>query len=175
MRIILVYGLLSGAIVIAVIALGLFVALPSHFQSEWFGYLVMVMALALIFVGMKRYRDVERGGVVRFLPAFGLGIGIAAFAGIVYVIGWEAALALSGRDFIAEYGAAAIADARARGAAADELARIAADMAWAADIYRSAPRRMAITFLEIFPVGLIVALVSAALLRNPRLLPARAA
>jgi hypothetical protein len=28
-------------------------------------------------------------------------------------------------------------------------------------------------FLEIFPVGLLVALVSAALLRNPKLLPAR--
>jgi hypothetical protein len=28
--------------------------------------------------------------------------------------------------------------------------------------------------MEIFPVGLIIALISAALLRNPRLLPARA-
>jgi hypothetical protein len=34
--------------------------------------------------------------------------------------------------------------------------------------------RMAITFTEIFPVGLVVALISAALLRNPRFLPARA-
>jgi hypothetical protein len=32
--------------------------------------------------------------------------------------------------------------------------------------------RIPMTFLEIFPVGLLVAVVSAALLRNPRLLPA---
>ena len=35
--------------------------------------------------------------------------------------------------------------------------------------------RMAITFMEIFPVGLLVALVSALVLRNPRVLPAKAA
>ncbi len=29
------------------------------------------------------------------------------------------------------------------------------------------------TFLEIFPVGLIIALLSAALLRNPKVMPAR--
>jgi hypothetical protein len=45
-------------------------------------------------------------------------------------------------------------------------------MAWAIEIYRQPLARMAITFLEIFPVGLIVALVSAAVLRNPRILPA---
>jgi hypothetical protein len=40
------------------------------------------------------------------------------------------------------------------------------------DVYASPVQRMAMTFTEIFPVGLLVALVSAALLRNPRLLPA---
>ncbi len=33
--------------------------------------------------------------------------------------------------------------------------------------------RMPMTFAEIFPVGILVSLVSAALLRNPRFLPAR--
>jgi hypothetical protein len=41
-----------------------------------------------------------------------------------------------------------------------------------ATMYRNPLYRIPITFVEIFPVGLIVALVSAALLRNPRLLPA---
>jgi hypothetical protein len=33
--------------------------------------------------------------------------------------------------------------------------------------------RLPMTFAEIFPVGLLVTLVSAVLLRNPRFLPAR--
>ena len=42
---------------------------------------------------MKRYRDVERGGVIKFLPAFALGLGIAVCAGIAYACVWEAYLA----------------------------------------------------------------------------------
>ena len=34
--------------------------------------------------------------------------------------------------------------------------------------------RMGMTFIEIFPVGVLIALISAALLRNPKVLPARA-
>jgi hypothetical protein len=34
--------------------------------------------------------------------------------------------------------------------------------------------RLPMTFAEIFPVGVLVSLVSAAILRNPRVLPARA-
>jgi hypothetical protein len=33
--------------------------------------------------------------------------------------------------------------------------------------------RIPLTFAEIFPIGLLAALVSAALLRNPKVLPAR--
>ena len=83
MRYALVYGAIAGAIVVAVIVAGLTLDLPNHFHSEWFGYLVMLVALSLIFVGVKRYRDVECGGVIRFGRAFGLGLGIAAVAGVV--------------------------------------------------------------------------------------------
>jgi hypothetical protein len=33
--------------------------------------------------------------------------------------------------------------------------------------------RVPMTFLEIFPVGALIALISAAVLRNPKVLPAR--
>ena len=173
MKYAVVYGGIAGAITIAVLTAGIAFAMPSHATSEWFGYLVMLAALSLIFVGVKRFRDVECGGVVRFGKAFVLGLGIAAVAGLIYVTGWEMYLALSGHDFMAEYTAGIIDRMRAEGASAAELQAKAAQMRELAVSYRNPLFRIPLTFAEIFPVGLLVALVSAALLRNPKLLPAR--
>src|SRR4051812_30854522 len=102
MKYALVYGLLSGFVVSAVIVAGL--AVGGHdsgvFGTLWFGYLVMLIALTFIFVGVKRYRDVERGGVIRFLPAFGMGLAIAACAGLAYACVWEVYLASTGYRFM---------------------------------------------------------------------------
>ena len=64
--------------------------------------------------------------------------------------------------------------AKARGASADELARVTAEANAFAVTYANPLWRMSMTFLEMFPVGLLVSLITAAVLRNPRVLPARA-
>jgi hypothetical protein len=173
MKYALIYGGISGAIVVTIISATIALDLPSHATSMWVGYLVMLAALSLIFVGVKRYRDVECGGVIRFGRAFGLGLGTAAVAALIYVIGWEIYLAVSRGDFIAEYSAGIIEGLRSQGAGRAELDAKAAEMRDLAESYRNPLFRMPLTFVEIFPVGLLVALVSAALLRNPKFLPAR--
>jgi hypothetical protein len=173
MRYALIYGGISGAVVVSIISASIAMDLPSHATSMWVGYLIMLAALSLIFVGVKRYRDVECGGVVRFGRAFGLGLGIAAVAALVYVVGWETYLALSGKDFMAEYSAGIIEGLRSEGATQAALDAKAAEMRDLTESYRNPLFRVPLTFVEIFPVGLLVALVSAGLLRNPKLLPAR--
>jgi len=169
----LTYGLLSGLVIIATMLTGiLLTGQESFFSSEWFGYLVMLVALSFIFVGVKRYRDVERGGIIKFGPAFAMGLAIAACAGLAYIVVWEAYLAMTGYVFMDEY-IAGIARARAaEGVPAAVIAKELADMEWMRVQYVNPLFRIPMTFLEIFPVGLIVALVSALLLRNPKLLPA---
>ena len=173
MKYALIYGLLSGSVIAAVITAALVLG-PEGTHSLWFGYLVMLVALTFIFVGVKRYRDVERGGVIKFLPALGMGLAIAIVAGIAYVCVWEAYLASSGYRFMDEYIAAMIRNSRAEGASAAEIARMTADMESMRVSYANPLFRLPMTFLEVFPVGVLVALVSAALLRNPRLMPAKA-
>lgn len=176
MRYALVYGSLSGLIIILVIMAGLLL-IPdgsSFSHSLWFGYLVMLAGMTFIFVGTKRYRDVERGGVIRFLPAFGLGLAIALVAGIIYVAVWETYLAATGYRFMDEFIAATINRHRAAGDSPAEIARIAAEMEDMRLAYANPLVRIGMTFMEVFPVGFIVALISAALLRNPRLFPANA-
>jgi hypothetical protein len=179
MRYALIYGALAGAVTICLIILTLVLELPDHLHSEWFGYLVMLVALSMIFVGVKRYRDVERGGVIRFVPALGVGLGIAVVAALIYVIGWEIFLATNDSSFIAEYMreylAGMVRDMQAEGATPAAIQAKITETEGMVEAYKNPLFRMPLTFVEIFPVGLLVALVSAAILRNPRVLPARAA
>lgn len=157
MKYALVYGLISGIVLGALFLAIILFAQGTMFASIWFGYLVMLIALTFVFVGMKRYRDIERGGVIKFLPALALGLATALVAAIIYVLVWEAYLAATHYAFIDLYfpaGAGPEVDAM-RASYSQPLNRI-----WQ-------------TFQEIAPAGLVVALVSAGLLRDPRVFPAR--
>lgn len=173
-RIALIYGLIAGAITITVMSAGIHISGgEGGASSQIFGYLVMLVALSLIFVGVKRYRDRDLGGVIKFGPAFLLGLAIAGFAGLAYVIGWEIYVALSGFDFISSYTDGVIEAKREAGVTGAELDKVIADMEALSRKYENPVYRLPLTFMEVFPVGLLVALVSAALLRNPKVLPAR--
>ena len=171
----LIYGGLAGAV------LGLFIAVVGmlHERVAWvatttFGYSVMLVAMSFIFVGVKRYRDVEGGGVIRFWRALGLGLMIALIAGVAYTLMWELYLAMTNYRFFDDYVAKMLRDAHASGKSAADIAKMAAELEPYRAMYANPLFRLPMTFLEIAPVGLLVAVVSAALLRNPRLLPARA-
>ena len=171
------YGSVSGAIIVGVIILG--IVLSTHdvnagiFSSEYFGYLVMIVALSTIFLAIRDYRNKTLGGVIKFLPAFGLGLMIAFIAGIAYVIAWEIYLYATHYSFMDHYVASVLAHARAAGVTGAALDERVAQMEAMRTQYANPLFRLPMTFLEIFPVGLLIALISAAVLRNPRALPER--
>jgi predicted enzyme related to lactoylglutathione lyase len=137
------------------------------------GYLIMLIALSAVFVAIKRHRDADLGGVIKFWPAFGLGLGISFIAGVLYVISWESACAIAHLDFAGSYAKAMIAQQQAKGVSAEALAKLTAEMEHFKVQYANPLYRWPMTFMEIFPVGVLVSLVSAALLRNSRFLPPR--
>jgi hypothetical protein len=137
-------------------------------------YLAMVVALTAVFIGIKSYRDKVLGGVIRFLPALGLGLGISAVASLVYVVAWEVSSAFSSFDFVAYYKAYIIDAAKANNPSPEALQKAITDAEAFAVMYANPLYRMPMTFIEMFPVGILVSLISAAFLRNPRVLPARA-
>ncbi|MCI3135013.1 DUF4199 domain-containing protein [Phenylobacterium aquaticum] len=173
-RYILTYGLISGLIVILGI-IGTILAShggPPH-SDVWLGYLIMLVALSAILVGVKRYRDQALGGVIGFLPALGMGLAIAVVAGLAYVAVWEVYLALTHYSFMEIYVTQALAAKRAAGVTGEAYARFAAQMETMRVQYANPVYRLPMTFAEIFPVGVVIAVISAALVRNPRFLPAR--
>ena len=174
-RKILSYGVVAGLFV--GVCLSAVVTLAGEHQSNGMaiGYLIMLVGLGAVFVGIKRYRDQDLGGVIRFWPAFALGLGISAVAGVLYVIAWESTVALTHMDFATVYANAMIEQERAKGVSAEALARFTTEMEQFKVQYANPFFRLPMTFAEIFPVGVLVSLVSAGLLRSSRFLPARPA
>jgi hypothetical protein len=172
-RIAFVYGAIAGAIAVGAIVAGFFFGSDHGGQSLWFGYLIMIVALTMIFLGVKRYRDRTLGGVIKFGPAFLLGLAIAAIAGVFYAIGWEGYLAATGHKFIEDYAAGVLEAKKAAGVTGEALQAEIAKLDLMKTNYANPLFRLPMTFIEIFPVGVVIALISAALLRNPKVLPAR--
>lgn len=175
LRMILSYGLVAGLIVGVPLSV-LTIAMNGHAMTRFgmvIGYTLMLIALSTVFVAIKRRRDVDLGGVIRFWPAFGLGLGISFVAGILYVAAWETAVAVTHSDFAGTYANALIDQEKAKGVTGEALAKFVAGMEQFKVQYRNPLYRLPMTFAEIFPVGVLVSLVSAGLLRNSRFLPAR--
>jgi hypothetical protein len=173
---ILFFGVVAGLIVgVPLFAMTVLNGHPSAPYGVIVGYLIMLIALSTVFVAVKRHRDADLGGVIRFWPAFGLGLAISIVAGVLYVLAWEAALAVTHMDFASEYAKSLIAQQQAAGASAEALAKLSAEMDRFKIQYANPLYRVAEAFAEIFPVGVLVSLVSAGLLRNSRFLPARRA
>lgn len=171
-RLILTYGVIAGTVELLLLALGM--SITTHgAMGMVIGYLSMLIALSLVFVGVKRFRDESQGGVIRFGKAMLVGLGIAGVACLFYVLGWEMYMWATNYSFMAEYSASLIAQKQAAGASAAELAKLKAEMAGFAEMYANPLYRMPMTLSEIAPVALTVPLLSAALLRNPRFMPAR--
>lgn len=175
LRTILKYGVIAGLVVSAfmVATFTAFSGMPPLKYGMLIGYTTMLIALSAVFVGIKHHRDVDRGGVIGFWPAFGVGLGVSFIAGIFYVVAWEAVQAMTQMDFASSYAKAIIASEQAKGASAEALAKLSADMEAFKVQYADPLFRLPMTFAEIFPVGVLVSLVSAGLLRNSRFLPAR--
>ena len=168
-RYILTYGVTAGLIVISSMIIGIVMSGGEGVGASMaIGFLIMFIALSMIFVAIKKYRDQEQGGVIRFSRAFTLGLGIAAIAGVMYVVVWEIYLNFSDYAYIHDYAAKIIEAKQTAGASAEEMTKITESMEKMTTQYANPLFRLPMTFMEIFPVGALIALISAFFLRYPK-------
>jgi hypothetical protein len=168
-KIVLTFGLISGAILAAMTAIMLPLSMSGRIdfdQSEIVGYTAMVLSFLLVFFGIRSYRENVGGGTITFGKAFQVGILITLVSCAVYVISWEIVYFNFVPDFADKYAAFTIEKLRQDGATAAAIAAAEKKMADFKELYANPLINVGITFLEVFPVGLIVTLVSAAILRR---------
>lgn len=170
---ILKYGIIAGFIVAGLMDASIIIIKDYHELGMVIGYTSMLVAFSFIFIGVKKYRDSELGGIIKFGHAFLVGLGIAGIGTIIYVINWEIYMYFTKYTFMAEYSANYIESLTAKGMAASEIVKAKAELAKMIEAYKNPIYRMLFTISEILPVGLVVSLICAFILKNPKAFPAK--
>ena len=164
---VLKYGLLSGLVL--AIAMGITVPLEHHIKASYgmaVGYTIMVLSFLIVFVGVKHYRDTVCGGSITFGHAFATGALMMLISCSCYVVMWEALNATVEKNFAHDYAASMVKHAQDSGLQGAALeAKITAAHKFEV-MYSNPLYRMAMTLLEPLPVGLVMALVTAGILRR---------
>jgi hypothetical protein len=168
-RNILVFGSISGIIVGTLMALSLFWANQGHDIKEGMllGYASMVIALSLIYVGVRNFREKYNDGVISFGKALKLALGITLIASTIYVAVWLVEFYAFIPDFMDKYTAAHLQQVKASGLNPAALQKQLAEMESQRDAYDHNPLVVVgYTYLEIVPVGVIISLLTALLLKR---------
>jgi len=163
-----IFGTIAGLIIIS---FGLYSVRQCYtnpdFQSnDVVGYAGMIAVFSLVFIGVKNYRDKYRSGIISFGQAFKTGLYITLVASGVYVVVWLVDYYIFVPDFLDKYIPHVLKEATRKGATEAELQEKAAEMANFKEMYKNPLFVVLVTFLEVFPVGLIVSLVSALFLKR---------
>jgi len=164
---VIVFGLISGLIISALLTITTTCYSSNHFEgSEVLGYAGMLVAFSFIFVGIKSYRDKYNGGVISFGKATLTGLYITLIGSTMYVLAWLIIFYNFMPDFVEKYSAYMINQAKASGLTQTELDKKVAQMNSLKEMYKSTVFVILMTYVEILPVGVIVTLISALILKR---------
>jgi hypothetical protein len=167
-RIVWTFGLIAGCILSVMMLITLPFEKSFENIAELVGYTTMVLAFLLIYFGIRSYRDNVAGGSVGFGRALAIGALITVVSSLCYVATWEAIYFKFAPEMAARFDAVSIEKA-ARGATSPEEAhRKVAETQRFLALYKNPLINSAMTFLEPLPVGLVITLVSAGVLRRKR-------
>jgi uncharacterized protein DUF4199 len=173
-KVVITYGLISGAIISVLLGLSMYLwskGIINFDNGEYFGYGSMLVALSMVFFGIKSFRDNQNSRSIGFWKGAQVGILISLLASFVYAAGWEAYMQTNPENnFIDQYTEHYIGKLKEKGTPQEEIDKTVTEMASMKEMYKNPVIRFGMTLMEILPVGIIVTLVSAAILRKKEVL-----
>ncbi len=169
----LVFGIISGVIVSIFMAVSMAVMSSSGTEmncgtgSMIIGFSGMAVAFSFIFVGIKNYRDKKNGGSISFGKAFLLGLFISIIASTLYVITWGVEFHYFMPEFIDKYSAMQIKQLHESGITGVELDKAIKSVESDRYNYKNSVFFfVSYTYMEILPIGIIITLISALILKR---------
>jgi hypothetical protein len=132
--------------------------------SMVFGYTIMLVAFSLIFVCVKTWRD-RNGGIISFGRAFRIGLSITFIASTIYMLGWMIEYYVFFPDFYDKCEIHVVAKLKAEGASEASIHAAAQKYEDIKQMIHNPIAHAAMTYAEILPVGLLVSLLAALILK----------
>jgi Protein of unknown function (DUF4199) len=176
-KVVLTFGLIGGVILTVM----MLVAFQFHEQigfdrGVYVGYTSMVLAFLMVYFGVQSYRDNVAGGSITFGRAFNVGLLISLVIMACYVVVWEVTYYNFMPDYLDQYTAYALEQARLSGASADAIAAQAEEMRSFGEMYKNNILiNIAFTLLEPLPVALVFTLLTAGIASRKQAGPTSAA
>ncbi|HEY2961314.1 MAG TPA: DUF4199 domain-containing protein [Pyrinomonadaceae bacterium] len=167
---VLTFGIISAVIISVLMAATVFFAERIGFdRAVIVGYTTMLMAFLLVFFGIKSYRDNVGGGVISFGRALTVGILIMLITCVFYVVTWEIIYFNFLPDFPEKYSNYLLEKSRAAGATPEQIAKQVEELKQMKAMLDNPWLSAAVIFIsEPLPVGLVMTLISALILRKRR-------
>jgi uncharacterized protein DUF4199 len=164
---ILTFGLISGAISsLLMVATVPFADRIGFDKGAVIGYTAIVLSFLLVFFGIRSYRDNVGNGQITFTGAFAVGISITLISCVCYVVTWEVLYFHFLPGFMDKYGAHMLEKLKAAGAGPVAIQAQLEQIKKYKEMYDNPFLNAAMTFIEPFPIGLVITLISAAVLRR---------
>jgi hypothetical protein len=162
---VLTFGLISGAMSASMMLITIpFADAIGWEKGEILGYTGIVLSALMVFFGVRSYRE-HTGGGLTFGRGFAVGILISLISSACYVGTWEIVYFKLMPGFAEKYAAHMVERAKASGASQQKLDETERQAKQFKQMYDNPAINVAMTFTEVFPIGLVVTLLSAGVLR----------
>lgn len=152
-----------GGIIVSIVMIGMTYFMKTHPNQEpnpIIGFISMLLAFITVIIGIKRVR-LDNNGSITFGKAFLTGFGISFVIATIYVLVWLIIFYNFFPDFMEKYSEMVL-----KNTPPESLAAKTAEMNQMAAWYKSPVMVILLTYTEILPIGIIVSLISALILKK---------
>lgn len=155
-------GILGGIIAAIVMASMVFYmkANPGQEPNAIIGFIAMLLAFTFLIMGIKQQREINNGSIT-FGRAFLTGLGISFIISTIYVLAWLVIYYNFFPDFIDKYSEMVLKNTKP-----EEFSAKTTEMNQMKQWYENPLMIILLTYIEIFPLGIVVSLIGALFLKK---------
>lgn len=167
---IITYGLISGIIISCwqVYSIAACYSRGDFDGNILLSYFIFILAFLLVFVAVRNYRDKYNDGIISFGKAFKTGLFTALLTSTIYAVVWVVDYYVFIPDFMDKYSAHVIHQTQNSGASAAEIAAKTKEINMMRKMYDTPVMVVLLTYMEVFPVGLIISVIAALVLKRKK-------